>query len=361
MFYLQKQRRDEEVSPSRMQIPYDELIPFLKEKGGNHVSHLIFLKDKEQFWAKDGNVLIVYKRIFNKLIVLGDPIGEKAYIKCALKEFNEFCKRKKMKPVYYQVNPHNMQLYHDAGFRFAKLGEEAIVNLKDYSLEGKKNANLRNRMNKFSRDGYEFTIKEPPHSNKLIEEVKGISNAWLGKDKEKGFSVVSFKEEYVSRFPIALFRNSEGNLLAFATLATDYKETITIDLMRKLKQSPHGIMDALFANILSWAKENGYQYSSLGMAPLANVGNCEHSITSEKMIRLVYLYGNQKYNFKGLRDFKSKFATEWQPKYLAYKKSNLAITFFQLIILINRTQSPLRPVLGKKVVSKVFGNALNVD
>ena len=360
MFDLQKQRT-EGLSGNRVLLPYDELLTFLKEKGGNHVSHLIFLKDKELFWTKDQNVLIVYKQVFNKLVVLGDPIGEDAHIKDAVKEFNEFCKSKKLKPVFYQVNPRNMQLYHDAGFRFAKLGEEAIVKLNQYSLEGKKNANLRNRMNKFSRSGYEFTIMNPPHSNKLISEIKEISDSWLGSEKEKGFSVVSFKEDYVSRFPIALFRDPDGKLIAFATLATDYKETVTIDLMRKLKQSPHGVMDVLFANILSWAKDNGYQYSSLGMAPLANVGNCEHSFISEKMIRLVYLYGNKKYNFKGLRDFKSKFATDWQPKYLAYKRSSLPIIFLQLTLLINRKQFRLTSVPGKKVVSKVFGNAVRLD
>ncbi|WP_193224420.1 phosphatidylglycerol lysyltransferase domain-containing protein [Bacillus sp. B1-b2] len=358
---LLKQRIKKEVVDNKIDTSYDELLTFLQEKGGNHVTHLIFLKDKELFWTRDQNVLIVYKQVFNKYVVLGDPIGEEQHIKEAIKEFSEFCLEKKVKPVFYQVHPRHMQCYHDSGFRFAKLGEEAVVKLSDYSMEGKKNANLRNRMNKFSKSGYEFSIMKPPHSNKLLTEIKEISNSWLGKEKEKGFSVVSFKEDYVSRFPVAIFRDPEGNILAFATLATDYKETITIDLMRKIKDCPHGTMDVLFANIFIWAKENGYQYSSLGMAPLANVGTCEHAFISEKMIRLVYLYGNKKYNFKGLRDFKSKFATNWEPKYLAYKKSNLPIIFIQLILLINKKQFKLKPVSKKKEISELLGESLRFD
>lgn len=361
MLLLQKQRLKKEVADSTMDTSYDDLQAFLKEKGGNHVTHLFFLKDKELFWTKDQNALIVYKQVFNKYVVLGDPIGEEQYIKDAIREFNAFCMEKRVKPVFYQVHPRHMQCYHDTGFRFTKLGEEAVVHLSNYSMEGKKNSNLRNRMNKMSKCGYEINIMKPPHSKKLIEEIEEISKSWLGNEKEKGFSVVSFKEDYVSRFPIATFRDPDGKVLAFATLPTDYRETIMIDLMRRVKDTPQGTMDVLFAHIFMWAKENGYQYSSLGMAPLANVGNCEHSFMSEKMIRLVYLYGNKKYNFKGLRDFKSKFATNWEPKYLAYKKSNLPIIFIQLILLINKKQFQLNSVSKKKERSKLLRESLRFD
>ncbi|WP_158582979.1 phosphatidylglycerol lysyltransferase domain-containing protein [Lysinibacillus yapensis] len=318
----------------RVQVQ-DDLLSFLKNKGGNHVSHLFFLNDKEQFWTTDQTGLIVYKQIFNKFVVLGDPIGEEKAIQNAIKEFTAFCKKKRVKPVFYQVNPRYMHHYHDAGFRFAKLGEEAIVKLELFSLEGKRGAKLRTRVNKFTREGYAFSVAKPPHSSKFMAELKAISDSWLGTEKEKGFSVVSFQEEYVSRFPVALLHNSDGEIIAFATLTTDYKQTLIIDLMRKGQQSPHGAMDVLFANILTWAKEKGYQNCSLGMAPLANVGNCKESCMNEKLIHLVYLHGNQKYNFKGLETYKAKFATDWEPKYLAYKKSWLPLLLLQLVLLIN--------------------------
>ena len=336
------------LSVNQEHIEYDELLPFLQANGGNHVSHLFFLKDKDQFWTKDQNVLIVYKQIFDKYIVLGDPIGEESALSNALKEFNEFCKRKRVKPVYYQINPRYMQLYHDAGFRFMKLGEEALIKLANFSIEGKKGAKLRTRVNKFTRNGFTFSVLEAPHSSKLIKEIKSISDCWLGTEKEKGFSVVSFKDDYVARFPIAILHNAEGKIMAFATLATDYKKTVTIDLMRNCKQSPHGTMDVLFTKIILWAKESGYEKCSLGMAPLANVGNCDHSLISERMIRLVYRYGNKKYNFKGLKEFKSKFATDWEPKYLAYKKSFLPIVFLQLVLLINRKKQSSSSFLKKE-------------
>lgn len=316
----------------------DQVKSFLEEKGGNHVSHLIFLKDKEIFWTKQRDALIVYKKIANKLIVLGDPIGEEANVKDAIKEFCEYSKSKRLKPIFYQVSPRYMSYYHDSGYRFLKLGEEGIVHLDQFSLKGKQGAKLRTRLNKFTRNSYTFSVLYPPDFEALLPELRLISDSWLGSQKEKGFSVVSFSEEYVSRYPIALLYDPHGKIVAFATLATDYKKTISIDLMRKSSTSPHGTMDVLFIHIFQWANENGYDTCSLGMAPLSNVGKCKHSFTSEKLIRFAYLYGNSFYNFKGLKEFKDKFTSDWEPKYLAYKHTLLPIVLIHLYFLINFKQ-----------------------
>lgn len=329
-------RKKHKVKKALTSSEFDLLLSFLKENGGNHASHLIFLQDKELFWTKDRNMLFVYKRFANKLVVLGDPIGEESKIQKSIKEFCEYSKSKGLKPVFYQISPRYMQYYHDSGYRFIKLGEEGLVHLDQFSLEGKQGAKLRTRLNKFNRNGYTFEVVNPPHSQGLLSELKHISDSWLGTQKEKGFSVVSFNEDYVSRFPIALLYGPSGNIISFSTLASDYKNTITIDLMRKLNDSPHGTMDVLFIHIFRWAKEHGFRTCSLGMTPLSNVGKCKHSFTSEKIIRLAYVYGNSLYNFKGLREFKNKFASVWEPKYLAYKKTSLPITFIQLLLLINQ-------------------------
>ncbi|WP_409251932.1 phosphatidylglycerol lysyltransferase domain-containing protein [Bacillus sp. SCS-153A] len=314
---------------------FEQMIQILKEEGGNHLTHLAFLKDKEVFWTKDQSVFIVYRQIANKLIVLGDPIGNKENIKDSIKEFCEYSQNKGLKPVFYQISSRYMSHYHESGYRFIKLGEEGLVDLERFTLSGKHNSNLRNRMNNFEKNGFTFEVVHPPFDHELLRKITHVSNSWLGNQKEKEFSVASFREDYVSRFPIAVLWDAEGKLIAFSTLAPNYKGSISIDLMRRVSDSPPGTMAVLFIHIFNWAKTQGYQSCSLGMSPLSNVGNSSHSLTSEKIIRLAYLYGNSLYNFRGLKEFKDKFSTSWEPKYLAYKKTTLPIAFVQLFLLIN--------------------------
>jgi phosphatidylglycerol lysyltransferase len=75
----------------------------------------------------------------------------------------------------------------------------------------------------------------------------------------------------------------------------------------------------------------------------------------EKLIRLAYLHGNGLYKFKGLKEFKSKFACRWEPKYLAYRKTYLPIALIQLLLLINSQPNPKYVVERIKYLFKKAG------
>lgn len=331
-------------------VDLETIAPILEEHGGNHVAHLIFLQDKRIYMAANGQVIISYQKIGNKFVVLGDPIGKKEYLADAIKEFETFSTSSGHIPIYYQISAGFLSHYHEVGYRFFKLGEEAVVNLADFTLEGKKGARLRTRRNKFIKQGYQFNVLRPPYSEALLNELRHVSDSWLSNRKEKCFSVSFFSEQYVSRFPVSILQNPEGEIIAFATLASDHtngEQLLTIDLMRHIADKPHGTMDMLFISILFWAKENGYDRCSLGMAPLANVGTYSSSFFHEKLARLVFRYGDAFYKFRGLHEYKGKFADAWEPKYLAYKKSPFMVVITQLFLLIHRNKFKLDSEIPK--------------
>lgn len=339
-------------------IDLESVIAFLNENEGNHLAHLIFLKDKKIYMTSNQQVMIVYQKIGNKFIVLGDPLGKKEYLVDAIKEFEHFCSLQKHIPVYYQISAKFLSYYHDIGYRFFKLGEEAIVDLDKFTVEGKKGAKLRTERNKFIKQGYQFKVSNPPHSVELIEELRNVSNSWLDNRKEKGFSVSFFSEEYVSQYPVSILQNAKGELIAFATLVSDYKngrKTVIIDLMRHISTKPNGTMDMLFLSILFWAKEKGYSMCSLGMAPLSNVGTHFASFKKEKLAHLLFLYGSVFYKFQGLKNYKSKFANVWEPKYLAYRHSFLMRVVLQLFLVIHRNKLDLASVALKVTKKKKAG------
>jgi phosphatidylglycerol lysyltransferase len=350
-FYILHQFKRTSQKSSFNEIDEQQFIQFLKQYDGNFLSHLFFLKDKQLYRAQDGQVFIIYQKLANKLIVLGDPIGNRDKIKGAIKEFEQYSKKSRCTPVYYQIDQQFLSDYEEFGYRFFKLGEEARVHLPEFSLEGKKGAKLRTRRNKFFRNGFEFQVVKPPYSHSFLAELKQVSDSWLDGRKEKGFSVSFFDKDYISLFPTAVLRDSSGKIVSFATLASDYRKknsTITIDLMRHIANHPHGTMDVLFTSIFYWAKEQGYEWCSLGMAPLANVGNDSECSMSEKIARFAFLYGNKFYKFKGLKEYKGKFAHTWEPKYLAYKRSSLPIILSSIIFLIQYAKGYRRVDLRKK-------------
>lgn len=316
----------------------------LREYGHNGHSHLYFLGDKRLFWGDSGSAVLVYRDFHNRSVVLGDPIGEPAAVRELIAEFARVCRKRRKIPVFYQVKPALLEDYHNCGLSAIKLGEEAIVDLEGFHTAGKAWVKLRTRVNKFERNGYRLDVLRPPYSPHFVEEIAEISAEWLGKRKEKSFSVGSFSETYVQRFPIAVLRDENGGIVAFASLGGGEHETrelsdraaahATIDLMRHRADCAHGTMDVLFILLFQWAKQAGYRQCSLGMAPLANAGD-------STIARLIYKYGNRFYNFKGLYEYKNKFGPRWEDVFVAAPASSMPVTMLLLALMINKGKANL--------------------
>lgn len=315
-----------------------ELEDFLKENHGGPKTHLLFLKDKNFYYSKDKKVLLAFRVIKDKIIVLGDPIGKKSLFKDTINEFRTYLDKYDMTPIFYEINEENIPIYHENGYSFFKLGEEAFVNLESFELNGKIKSDLRTIKNKIKRGVLEFQIVQPPFDEELFLKLKDISIQWLNGRKEKGFSLGWFNKDYINRTPIGIIKY-KGNIIAFATLMPMYnKKGIAVDLMRLIQNPPNGTMDALFLSMIEWAKENDYKEFSLGVAPLSNVGVNNFSNIKERLAKSVYNHGSRFYKFKGLRKYKEKFDPEWRGRYLAYPKNmDFPLVIFDLIKIVSKS------------------------
>ncbi|WP_310830641.1 bifunctional lysylphosphatidylglycerol flippase/synthetase MprF [Paenibacillus pedocola] len=333
---LRPQRKAEEILADK---DMERLEHFLAGTKGNALTHLLFLGDKSFYWAQEGKVLFAFARTRDKLVVLGDPLGPRVLMNEAISEFRRAADLYGLSVVFYQATPEFLPVYHEQGYHFFKLGEEARVPLAGFTLSGKKNSDLRSVCNRFEREGYIFEIAEAPHSGTLLQELQAVSEEWLGGRTEKGYSLGWFKASYMQLAPVALLRGAEGRIAAFASIAPCYDggTTVSIDLMRHRKDTPNGTMDYLFVHLLEWAKSQGYAWFNLGNAPLSSVGQNPGALREEKVARLVFVRGGHWYGFAGLRRYKEKFNPQWEPRYLAYPASLiLPILTMDLVRLVSR-------------------------
>ncbi|WML40167.1 bifunctional lysylphosphatidylglycerol flippase/synthetase MprF [Neobacillus sp. OS1-2] len=319
-----------------------EIMSHFTKYKGKVLSHLIFLHDKYIFWNSGKNVLIPFQKYADKLVILGDPVGEKKELSNAIEEFQEIADLYGYTPVFYQVSDEMLPYLHGHGFAFFKLGEEAFVDLKTFTLSGNKMKGLRALKNKFSRDQFHFELVKPPFSSELLGELRGVSNEWLQGRKEKAFSLGFFDEHYLNKAPIAIVTDENKRILGFMSIMHVYDDyqTISVDLMRVIPDAPSGTIDFLFLSLIDWAKGQGYERFNMGMAPLSNVGLSRFSFLSEKIAAQIFLHGHFIYHFQGLRKFKQKYTNSWEPKYLAYRrKSSLPFIMAQITLLISKKRT----------------------
>jgi phosphatidylglycerol lysyltransferase len=293
----------------------------IQRRVGNGTTALMVANgDKSiQFWKDAGFCL--YRTTGSFLIVFSDPSippgTEREFLRSMLQSAAEFDRTL----IFYQISAHWIPVLHDFGYSFFKLGEEAIVDLMTFNIQGNKGKFMRNVLNRFRNDGYEFSVLNPEAVRAVIPELRRISDEWLRSKnmREKRFSIGYFDSQYLSSFPCALVRDKSGKIVAFANLLQcEGGEELSVDLMRYLPECPNGVMDLLFLKLFEWGKERGFKLFNLGMAPLSTVGEAREARIGERLAKILFQYGEHWYNFRGLRLFKEKYNPRWVPRYLAY-------------------------------------------
>ncbi len=282
-------------------------------------SFLALTGDKRFIFSEDKSALIMYDISGRNWISMGDPVGSKTQWSELMDKFQSKIDEHAGYPVFYQVDADNLPLYLDQGFSVFKFGEEACVDLINFSLEGSHNSDLRYTNRKLGKEGLTFSIVKSEETYSILNELSEISDNWLNSKStsEKQFSVGSFKDDYMQLNDIAIIKRN-NKIIAFANLwQTANKAELSLDLMRYHSDSPKGVMDYLFIQIMLWGQSQGFQKFSLGMAPLSGLNKSMLSPVWMKLGAFVFRHGEHFYNFEGLREYKNKFHPVWEPKYIA--------------------------------------------
>jgi phosphatidylglycerol lysyltransferase len=309
--------RGEPATPAERQRAKE----IVEKYGRSSLAPLTLLKDKAYYFSPSGRSVIAYVPKGRGAIALGDPIGPDDDRKEVMIGFIQFCQRNDWHPAFYQTLPDDLDLYRTLGFRVLKIGEEAIIDLKAFTLQGKAGKDLRAALNRMKKLGHEVKFYQPPISAPLLLELKAVSDEWLKmtQGSEKQFSLGWFYEEYLRDCEIIVVRGADGQISAFVNVIPEYQlNEITIDMMRRRTEVEQGTMDFLFTSMFQHFKERGYDTFNLGLSALSGVGEKPQSPRLEKALHYLYEHLNQFYNFKGLHAFKEKFKPDWQPRFFVY-------------------------------------------
>jgi len=282
-------------------------------------ANLALLGDKRFVFSEDRKAFVMFGCEGKSWVAMGDPVGAEGSVDDAAWRFREACDEAGALPVFYQVNESSLGRYIEMGLKMIKLGETARVRLKDFSLIGSAKKDLRYTNKKAGEWGLQFEIIPRSQVASRLPMLRAISDAWINEKSaaEKRFSLGNFNDPYLCRGDVAIVIH-HGEAIAFANLwqGAD-KHEMSIDLMRYRPDAPHGVMEYLFTQLMIWGREQGYEWFDLGMAPLSGLDSHRLGPIWNRISSLLFKHGEQFYNFKGLRSYKSKFGPEWFPKYMA--------------------------------------------
>jgi len=286
-------------------------------------SSLDFFKtysDKFIFAPVEMNAFLSYRVSSNYAVVLETPVAEnREEMKKCIISFSKYCYENGLKDIYYRVPAESLSLFNELSRKSLFIGQEAVVDLNNFSLEGGEKKSIRNALNKIKEQGYTTHINTPPLKDGLVQKLKAVSDEWLKltERSEIIFSQGMFVEKEIKEQTVITVENREEKIIAFLNIIPDYsKNEGTYDLLRKTADAPNGIMDYILVELFKYFKENGIQYVNLGFAPMSGL-NDPHNFT-EKSMKFAYEKIRSFSHYKGQRDYKEKFNPVWNNKFLIY-------------------------------------------
>lgn len=278
--------------------------------------------DKSYFFSHSRNSFLAYRVANNFAIVLADPVGPDEEIEESVKLFSQFCDENDWRLGFHQALPDYLPVYKRQGFRKLKIGDVAFVDLRTFSLEGKTMKQIRNKVHQLEKDGVRTIRQDPPIPDEILRQAKEISDQWLripGR-RERIFSLGMFEPNYVRSTPLFFAVDSTGTMLGFVNIVPSFRKgEAAIDLMRRRESVPNGLMDFLFVKLFLHFQEKGFQTFDFGMAPMSGFQERENASREERAVHYFFQHLNFLFSYRGLRAYKSKFASFWEPRYAIYR------------------------------------------
>jgi phosphatidylglycerol lysyltransferase len=278
--------------------------------------------DKLIFTIPEVDGFISYKTANDFALVLGMPVCENDDIiyQKIMNAFEAYCEQHGLKVAYYRVDESFLPFFSEGGMRSLVIGQEAVLDLETFSMEGKKKQNLRTARNNLLKKGYKCRVVEPPVPGNILQQLKAVSHDWLAKldEEEMVFSQGMFLEEEVRGHTVLYLEAPDSRIVAFVDLVPDFREgEARYDLIRKLADEYGGTLDMLLVELIFYCREKGYKFLNMGLAPMSGIETPRNF--KERTIKFAYENIRRFRHYKGLRFSKEKFDPRWENKYLVYE------------------------------------------
>jgi len=340
-----------------------DIIPILKKYGTDTLSYFATNSKKEIYFSNDHQAFLPYALKRDLAVSTGDPVGPSNYLGPLISNFKHFWNNKNINTAFYAVSDKYLPVFRQLGYRVIKIGEEAVVDIPIYDFErlysGGHGKRFRRAIRHISELGIDYELKtlaELPAS--YYSQIVQVSEQWLNTysiGRELGFSMnlARLPNAYDTDCRIALAVNKKSSIpqiLAFLVFTPVYQANgYSLDIMRRLPDSPNGINEFMIVNTINFLKREGKSILSLNFAALTDSTGKNPILLAKLASLLSKRIKNIRY-LNTLYTFNAKFYPRWVDRYLAYEKisdfPNLIIAIFGLEGLLQIDLSFTKKLVG---------------
>jgi lysyl-tRNA synthetase class 2 len=291
---------------------------------GDSLGYFALRDDKDVVWSPSGKAAVAYRVVNGVSLASGDPLGPASEWPRAIGRWLGDCAEHGWTPAVLACGTAGGRAYQKAGLDVVELGDEAIVDVAGFSLEGRAMRGVRQAVGRIRRSGYTCQVLRPGDiSPAVLAESVACANALRDGNVERGFSMA------LSRFGhpddgdcvLVLCRDDQGTLRGLLQFVPWGRHGLSLDLMRGDRTAPNGLTELMVVSAIEAAPALGVERISLNFAVLRSVFARAEELGAGPVIRLwsrVLRAASRLWQIESLYRANAKYLPDWRPRFLCF-------------------------------------------
>lgn len=300
--------------------------PMCNRADGDTLDPFAMRQDKAYVLSADGSAALAYRYVNGIGLASADPLGNPDAYPEVIRSFIDRCDAHGWRPASLGVRHDRLELWQDAGLRARYLGDEAILDVESFTLEGRAMRPVRQAANRTKNHGITTEImREGELSPDLRAALRAMAERHRNGEPERGFSM-ALDGLLSGRDPqclVIVARDEHGTAIAFQRyVPCKNGRGLSIDAMRRDAVGPNGVNERMIVDVVLWAQTHGISEVSLNFAVFKGLieEGADLKLFEAAEAWLVRRL-NPYFQIESLLTFNAKFAPRWVPRYLVYRSA----------------------------------------
>jgi lysyl-tRNA synthetase class 2 len=294
-----------------------------KQGDRDSLGYFTLRSDKNIIWSPTGKSCIGYRVVSGVMLAGGDPLGDPEAWPGAIHAFLDEAARHAWVPAVMGCGEHAAEVWCREGELTAlELGDEAIVEVADFSLKGRSMRNVRQMVNRVERSGYVAEVHRAGDVCGKIPELTRQAGSWRGNPTERGFSMALGRIGAAGDENCVIATATENGVLRGILHFVPWgPDGLSLDLMRRDRSAQPGVNDFLIVETIKAADSLGIKRISLNFAVFRSALERGERIGAGPVLRLwraVLLFASRWFQIESLYKFNAKFAPVWVPRFFVF-------------------------------------------
>ncbi|MFI6656472.1 phosphatidylglycerol lysyltransferase domain-containing protein [Streptomyces sp. NPDC050523] len=307
----------------------EERLRALLDRHGERDSlgYFALRRDKAAIFSPSGKAAVTYRVVGGVSLASGDPIGDLEAWPGAIDAWLAEARRHAWTPAVMGASEEGGGVYARHGLDALELGDEAIVDVADFTLEGRAMRVVRQAHNRVRRAGYTVRIRR--HADIPDDEMATLidrADDWRDGATERGFSMALGRigDPGDGRCVMLECRDAEDRPRALLSFVPWGERGLSLDLMRRDRACENGLMEFMVVELLLHAEELDVRRVSLNFAMFRAVFERGARLGAGPVLRLwrsILTFFSRWWQIESLYRANAKYRPVWEPRYLLFAKS----------------------------------------